>query len=188
MTEVSAASPALRDAWSTPFEVASVAQTSWRAIAEPPVLSLRDREVRIDSDVISVVLAYRPWPGLPPTLPTGRWEGVLQSLDAVPDHKEAGAGLLRFGFLGAPLHAALHQVLDPSALDMSYCSIHRHADQGEFNLMLPAENATLDYEVYETTWTTLRAPTQLWFPRGVPHGALAVSGTGFFFVLRVPEQ
>lgn len=188
MTEVSSASPAVRDARSTPFEVMRVTHTSWRAIADPPVLSLGDHEIRIDTGAMSATLAYRPRPGLPPALPTGTWKGVLQSLDAVPDHKEAGAGLLRFGFLGAPLHTALHQVVDTSALDMSYCSIHRHPDEGEFNLMLPAENATLDYEVYDATWTTVRAPTQLWFSRGVAHGARAVSGIGFFFVLRLPED
>jgi hypothetical protein len=188
MTEVSSASPALRDARSTPFEVVSVTHAPWRAIEDPPVLSLREHQMRVDTDVLSVTLAYGPWSGLPPSLPVGRWAGVLQSLDAVPDHKEAGAGLLRFGFLGAPMHSALHQVMDTNALDMSYCSIHRHDDEGEFNLMLPAENATLDYEVYETTWTTFRAPTQLWFSRGVAHGARAVSGIGFFFVLRLPAE
>lgn len=121
-------------------------------------------------------------------LPHGRWVGVQRSLEGIPSHKDAGAGLVRFAFVGAPLLCALHQVLDTSLLVPHYCWPHAHDGAAELNVLLPGGPTPLAYSISlgDAPPATHHAPEALWIPARTMHSAVAESGTGFYVVLQVP--
>lgn len=171
----------------SPFRLLELTAGPWAPITENPVLELTGFEVRVSCPQVTARLAYDPLPGYPQLLPTGRWDSVERSLDGVPGHKDAGPGLRRFAFVGAPLHGALHQIVDTTQLVPDYCVVHEHDDAAELNVLLPGSpDSPGEFAMVVREPFVGRAPLVAWIPPGTGHSAMATSGTGFFFVLRVP--
>lgn len=119
-------------------------------------------------------------------LATGRWPGVPRSLGMVAAHLDAGSGLRRYEFEGAPYHAAAHFVDDAADTAPNYCTVHTHDDVAELNVIVPSKQG-LTYAITDGNEEKLvQEPTVLWFPRSVEHCAMAKAGSGLFFVARLP--
>ena len=157
----------------------------WRRLDSAPFVSFDGSRMTVESVALKMGLDCDPSEPVFTHLAQGRWEGVRQNLSAVPAHSDAGSGLIRYRFLDAPFHTALHQIVDANKLTPSYCSIHSHSDVIELNILVPGDGP-MEYDVYLDGWSKVRAPAILWFPPGVPHCAVSSSGTGFFFVARLP--
>lgn len=109
-------------------------------------------------------------------------QGIVESLDKVPFHKEAP--IKRLSMLNKSIipesdtHIAVHFV-DASKKFPEYSQIHEH-DHDEINLIL-SENSQLTFEVklddetYEVT-----SPSTIFIPKGLQHSAHAISGKGIF--------
>ncbi len=169
----------------SPFQITQVSSGPWAPITQAPVLEMSGREVIVSCPEITAHLTYSPLPGFAQELPTGRWGSVERSLDGVPGHKDAGPGLRRFAFVDAPVHGALHQILDTTALVPDYCVVHTHDDAAELNVLLPGSQP-LEFAMYLDGEVIGRPPLSMWIPPTVEHCAMATAGTGFFFVLRMP--
>jgi len=169
----------------SPFEITEVRTGPWAPITELPVLELNGNHVTISCPQITARLTYHPLPGFAQELPSGRWGSQERTLDGVPGHKDAGPGLRRFAFVDAPVHGALHQVLDVTQLVPDYCVVHTHDDAAELNVLFPGSEP-LEYAMYLDGPMVGRPPLSLWIPPGAGHCAMASAGTGFFFVLRMP--
>jgi len=171
----------------SPFQITELLTGPWAPITENPVLEMSGRDVVVSCPQVTARLVYTPLPGFAQDLPTGRWGSQERSLDGVPGHKDAGPGLRRFAFLDAPVHGALHQILDTSRLVSDYCVIHTHDDAAELNVLLPGDpQQPLEFALYNEGAFTGRAPLSMWIPVHAGHCAMASAGTGFFFVLRMP--
>jgi len=152
-----------------------------------PELHIEDRQIIVTLGNISLSLTEYGDTGHLSLLENGHWLGVEQSLAAVPAHKDAGAGLKRFAFLGAPLHSALHVVSNAAATNSDYCRVHKHNDAAELNVIVPS-SAGMVYRVFMgDKWTTVDSTEVLWFPEGSAHCAIATEGSGLFFVGRFPS-
>ncbi|MBK6872617.1 MAG: hypothetical protein IPJ14_17155 [Kineosporiaceae bacterium] len=171
----------------SPFQIMEIQTGPWAPITENPVLELKGNEVVVSCPQITARLSYTPLPGFEQELPHGRWDSVERTLDGVPGHKDAGPGLRRFAFLGAPVHGALHQIVDTTQLVADYCVIHHHDDAAELNVLLPGDpDRPLEFDLYNEGSLVGHAPLSLWIPVNAGHCAMATAGTGFFFVLRMP--
>lgn len=149
-----------------------------------PELTIEPDAMAVELGGMFVRLAKSPQSEL--ILVTGRWPGVLRSLGTVAAHTDAGPGLRRYEFAGAPYHSALHIVDDASETTPNYCTVHTHDDVAELNVIVPARRG-LTYVVTDgSEEKSIKKPAVLWFPRGVPHCAIAVAGSGLFFVARLP--
>ena len=168
-----------------PFRVVTIEEVSWHELSDAPTLRIAADEVLLHTSTLSLRLTYQAYGNLISHLPEGKWTGLRQSLEVVGSHKDAGPGLIRYGFPDAPLHVALHQIVQIRDLTDSYCSIHAHADAAELNAIIPGPGG-LVYDVYLDDWFQVSAPQLLWFTADVPHCATAARGVGFFFVVRVP--
>ena len=175
----------------SPFRITELSVGPWAPITENPVLELDGCDVVVRCPQIMARLTYTPIPGFAASLPSGSWGSQELSLDGVPGHKDAGPGLRRFAFVGAPVHGALHQILDTTALVPDYCVVHSHDDAAAVNVLLPGDPASpLEFSLVNTAQAagefTGRAPLSMWIPVGAGHSAMATAGTGFFFVIRMP--
>lgn len=155
----------------------------------PPILRIDSEVLTVECGDASIELRFTETglieAGLSP-LPLGRWIGEFESLAAVPQHDDAGDGLRRYRFHGCSLHAALHCIDNAEDTTPGYCSIHSHAEVAELNLFIPKAESQLIYDVYLDNWRRISGPALLWFPARKPHCAVASSGSGLFFVLRLP--
>ena len=151
------------------------------------MLELSAREVTLTCPQLTLRMSYTPPVGHG-ELPRGRWVSVARSLDGIPSHKDAGAGLVRFAFVDAPVRCALHQVLDTARIVPLYCWPHAHEDAAELNVLLPGGPTPLAYSMSlsDAPVATHHAPEVLWIPARTMHSAVATSGTGFFVMLQVP--
>jgi hypothetical protein len=174
-----------RLAIASPFQITQIRTGAWAPITQTPVLEMKGHEVVVSCPEITAHLTYTPLPGYAQELPTGRWGSAERSLDGVPGHKDAGPGLRRFAFVDAPVHGALHQILDTSQLVPDYCVVHTHDDAAELNVLLPGSEP-LEFAMYLDGDVVGRPPLSMWIPPGTGHCAMASAGTGFFFVLRMP--
>lgn len=171
----------------SPFEITELRVGPWGPVTENPVLELQGHEVRVSCPQLSLRLRYTPLPGFDQEFPPGRWAGELRSLDGVPGHKDAGPGLDRYAFVGAPVHCALHQILDTSQVVPDYCVIHTHDDAAELNVLLPGDpDRPLEFALYNDGPLVGHPPQSLWIPVNAEHCAVATAGTGYFFVMRMP--
>jgi|GEM_PF-6434238 len=157
-----------------------------------PTLHITDNliDVRVGNAAISLSLddsiSYME------PLVSGSWASEEESLAAVPAHQDAGAGLRRSKFQGAPYHSALHIVDDGERTNSNYCTIHQHDTDGrtddlayaELNVIVPSESG-LSYDLYDgVNWRAVSEPTAVWLPPGLAHCAIARRGSGLFFVSR----
>ncbi|PIE26321.1 MAG: hypothetical protein CSA58_10135 [Micrococcales bacterium] len=171
----------------SPFHLTYLRVGPWGPIRRAPSIRLRAHDVIVSCPQLTFRLAYTPMPGLIPVLPEGIWGSEPRSLAEVPSHRDAGPYVRRYAFVEAPVHGALHQVLDGERALPGYCDIHRHDDAGELNVLLPGDPfRQLEFDLYNDGPVSVVAPATMWIEPGADHAAMATGGTGFFFALRVP--
>lgn len=171
----------------SPFHLTYLRVGPFEPITRAPSLRLRGNDVIVSCPQLTFRLAYIPAPGLIQSFPEGTWGSEIRSLDEVPSHRDAGPAVQRHAFVGAPVHGALHQVLDGESAIPGYCDIHTHEDAGELNVVLPGDPARpITFDLYNEGPVDVQAPHTMWIAPGAEHAAMATAGTGYFLALRVP--
>jgi ubiquinone/menaquinone biosynthesis C-methylase UbiE len=169
-----------------PFVLEKAPNLTATDLLTDPVLRIVELEIqaKLGNSVLKLIIPELPNYMQP--LISGVWGGMTESLAEVPAHLDAGRGIRRFRFKDAPYHSALHVVDDGSDTTPNYCTVHTHDDVAELNVITPSQDGMI-YNLEDGTGVAkVTEPTALWFPPGIPHCAYAQSGSGLFYVARMP--
>lgn len=105
-----------------------------------------------------------------------------QPLSTVDFHKDVSC-IERYFAEGFPFHLAIHKVVNAENVDR-YTELHTH-DVDELNIIICEDNE-MDYliqlgnEEYH-----VKSNTSIWIPKGLPHSANIIRGSGYFIAMRL---
>ena len=117
-------------------------------------------------------------------------KGINESLSQVPFHKKAP--IKRLSMLSkktipeSNIHAAVH-IVDINKKISKYSTLHKH-NADEVNIIL-SQSEKLVYEIQlGDEIYKVSSPATIFIPKGVPHRADVISGSGFFVCLILSDK
>ena len=117
-------------------------------------------------------------------------KGINESLSQVPFHKKAP--IKRLSMLSkktipeSNIHAAVH-IVDINKKISKYSTLHKH-NADEVNIIL-SQGEKLVYEIQlGDEIYKVSSPATIFIPKGVPHRADVLSGSGFFVCLILSDK